>query len=489
MESLAEKVEFVKAIVGRFFPIYEVRVRPEALAFYVRIDPHMVDDNFEGLRQEMKLHGYIPILRLEGGEHVIFAQRIVKQRFRGPILNLAMLIATLGSTIYAGMLLWAVTYGQGSDLYGLSTILNGALYFALPLMAILGTHEMGHYLTARRHNVAASLPFFIPLPLSLLGTLGAFISMREPIPNKKALMDIGIAGPLAGLAVAFPVTLIGLYMNSVNPVYGGPNTGGGLVVHLMPLFTLLLYVVPIPSQALLHPTAFAGWVGFFVTAINLLPAGQLDGGHVARALLGKNSRYLSYGAFFVLLAMGFIYFPSWLILAFLVLILGLRHPPPLNDLTGIRAGRKGLGLAVLVILVLSFVPQPIVSIPVDTNFEFRNWEDSTVPIVMDNVSLVGGVAFYSFYVNNTGNVEEVIRLSLEAPNLPGWNITFTYVAGREVIDTDAVITLNSSESAQATVFIRAPDGTGPGQTFSVKILGTIIEPGRGGKELNLRILT
>ncbi len=355
------------------------------------------------------------------------------------------------------MLLWGVTYGQGTDLYALSTILNGALYFALPLMAILGTHEMGHYLLARRHNVAASLPFFIPLPTSFLGTLGAFISMREPIPNKKALLDIGIAGPLAGLAVAFPVTFLGLYLNSVNPVPTGTNIGGFFGINFPLIYYFFFSLIPLPQGIALHPTVVAGWVGFFVTALNLLPAGQLDGGHIARALLGKNSRYLSYGAFFALLAMGFIFFPSWLLLAFLVLLLGLRHPPPLNDLTEIRAGRKSLGLAVLIILILSFVPQPLVQIGVEVKVEFRSWQDPTLLIQEDNVTLdlENRTAVYAFYVNNTGNVLEEIRLSIEAPNLPEWNISFISVAGREIGADSATINLSATESSSAIVLIQA----------------------------------
>ncbi len=489
MESLANEVESVQAIVGRFFPIYETRVRPEAMAFFVRIDRSMLNESFEGLRQEMKLHGYIPILRDEGGEHVIYVQKTLKRRFRSPIVNLIFLVATLGSTVYAGMLLW-LPYGQTADLYSFETVLNGAIYFALPLMTILGTHEMGHYILAKRHNVAASLPFFIPVPLSLLGTFGAFISMREPIPNKKALLDIGISGPLAGLAVAFPVTLLGLYLNSVNPIIGGPNTGGGLAVNLMPLYTIMLFLVPIPDNALLHPTAFAGWVGFFVTAINLLPAGQLDGGHVARALLGKNSRYLSYAAFFALLAMGFFFaFPSWFLLAFLVLLLGLRHPPPLNDISQIRAGRKTLGLAVLLILVLSFVPAPLVTIPVSPGLDFRSGSDPAERIVVDDVTLVNGTAVYLLYVNNTGNVLEEILLTLEAPNLPDWNITFTTVAGREVPATNATISLNATESAPATVLIRAPEGTLPGQEFTVRIVAVVTNYPSVREELNLSLHT
>ncbi len=480
----------VKAIVGRFFPIYEVRIRPEAMSFHVRVDTHRLNENFEGLRLELKGRNYIPILRQEGGEHILFVQRKPQMRFRGPVLNASLLIATLASTVYAGMLLWGGTYGQGTAIFSFSTAINSAIFFAIPLMAILGTHEMGHYILARKHGVAASLPFFIPAPGTIIGTLGALISMREPIPNKKALLDIGIAGPLAGLAVAFPVTLIGLHLNSMDPVFPGPNTGGGISINLPLIYFFLLELIPIPEGAAIHPTAFAGWVGFFVTAINLLPAGQLDGGHVARALLGERSRYLSYAAFVALLVLGFRFFLSWIILAFFVLLIGLRHPPPLNDISEIRVGRKSLGLAVLVILVLSFIPQPIVQIAPEAKFEFRSWENPEVLIEMDNVTLVEGGAVYMFYVNNTGNVELDIDLRLAAQNLPGWNIFFSSIAGQQVIADNATVSLNSEESASAIIDIQAPPGVRDGQVFIINIVGETIGSHAGvERELELRVHT
>lgn len=496
MESLADEVELVKAVVGRFFPIYEVRVRPEALAFYVRVDASRLSESFEGLRLELKERSYIPILREEGGEHVLFVQRKPQARFRGPILNLALLIATLASTVYAGMLLWSGSYGADGEFLSLSTVANAALFFAVPLMAILGTHEMGHYLLARKHGVAASLPFFIPAPFTLIGTLGALISMREPIPNKKALLDIGIAGPLAGLAVAFPITLLGLQLNAMNPVATGPNVGGGLGINFPLIYYLFFFLIPLPEGIVLHPTVVAGWVGFFVTAINLLPAGQLDGGHVARALLGEKSRYLSYAAFVALLIMGFQFFLSWIILAFFVLLIGLRHPPPLNDITKIHIGRKSLGLAVLAVLILSFVPQPLVQIPASTHFEFRSWEDpaTALPfnesegVYVDSVALDPGV--YSVYLNNTGNVALTLELRLLVQNLPGWNIMFTSVGGREIQAQNATLELNAGEAASAIVLISAPPGVDPGQTFTVTIAGQA--EGAGGRHeesLELTILT
>ncbi|MDX1535137.1 MAG: site-2 protease family protein, partial [Thermoplasmata archaeon] len=178
MESLADEVEQVRALVGRHFAIYDLRVRPEAIAVYVRVESGQLDDRFEALRVEMRGGKYIPLLRLEGGEHILYVQRSPPRRFRGIWLNVVLLAATLVTTLVAGMIHWA-GYNGSADAFTFSNALFGGLFFTLPLLAILGTHEMGHFILARRHKVAASLPFFIPAPPPVIfGTFGALISMR-----------------------------------------------------------------------------------------------------------------------------------------------------------------------------------------------------------------------------------------------------------------------------------------------------------------------
>lgn len=487
MEDLAGEVERVRSIVGRFFPIYDVRVRPEAMAFYVQVDEYRLNENFEGLREELKGSQYLPLLRKEGGEHIVYVQRNPERNFRGPVLNFILLIATIGTTVFAGMLLWS-SYDGVPDLFRLDIIGKAALFFALPLMAILGTHEMGHFLLARKHRVAASLPFFIPAPLTIIGTFGALISMREPIPNKKALLDIGIAGPLAGLVVAFPVTLLGLWLNALNPHFGTANVGGGTVVNLPLIYEALLFLVPIPDQALLHPTAFAGWVGFLVTALNLLPAGQLDGGHVARALLGERAKYLSYVAFFALMAVGVVYYLPWIILGLFVLLIGLRHPPPLNDLTRLEPGRKAVGLVVLVILLLSFHPIPLEQVPVDVGFEFR--EDLAPEVVVEaaTVNLTELQAAYFFRVNNTGNVRIQVDLAFgpAVGNLPDWDIFF--VVNQTDQGGNASVGLDAAEDVPVAVLMTAPATVVPGTQRTIDIVATATGTG-GGQETATLTLT
>ncbi|MFQ5919668.1 MAG: site-2 protease family protein, partial [Thermoplasmata archaeon] len=472
---LADEVEEVRALVGRHFAIYDIRVRPEAIAIYVRAEAPQIDERFEALRVEMRGGKYIPLLRLEGGEHILYVQRSPPRRFRGIWLNLVLLGATLVTTLVAGMIHWAGYNGSG-DIFTFSNALFGGLFFTLPLLAILGTHEMGHFILARRHQVAASLPFFIPAPPPVIfGTFGALISMREPIPNKKALLDIGMSGPLLGLAVALPVTLLGLYLNALDPRFAGTNIGGQAIVNLPFLYQAMLLAVPIPDNALLHPTAFAGWVGFLVTGLNLLPAGQLDGGHVARALLGDKAKYLSYAAFAVLLGLGFLFFFSWIILAFVVLFIGLRHPPPLNDITRLDVGRKLAGVGVLVLLVLSLHWIPLQEIPVSLEAEFRDPGDPLIAIEEDNVTLSNFTATYMFVVNITGNVRTQVLLSFgnSIDNLPDWEITFASVDNVEFRGATANVTLDATRSAVGTVLIRAPSFVPPGAIRFLEIVADL----------------
>ncbi|EQD33756.1 peptidase, M50 family protein, partial [mine drainage metagenome] len=250
--------------------------------------------------------GYIPILRYQGGEHFVEVVPRPKLRTRHQWINLALLAATVVTTTFAGALIW-LTYVGGVNLSA-TDFLNGALYFSIPVLTILGLHELAHYFVARRRHIDASLPYFIPLPPPFLfGTFGAFISIREPFPDRKAMFDIGVAGPLVGFIASIPVAIAGLYLSAHAPVlpatYCGPSILGvsyGNIEIGVPFFwQLLSYFVP-RSIVSLQPLALAGWVGIFVTAINLLPAGQLDGGHVFRALAGDRARFVSYAAVLIL---------------------------------------------------------------------------------------------------------------------------------------------------------------------------------------------
>lgn len=241
-----------------------------------------------------------------------------------------------------------------------STYFVAGVWFAFPLMTILLCHEMGHFLMSRYYGVEATLPFFIPFPLSPFGTLGAIIRMRGLIPDRKALFDIGAGGPLAGLILIFPTIYFGLKASTIVPIATGPGTGMVLGDSLLFKGLEWLALGPIPKgyDVALHPAAYAGWVGLFVTALNLLPIGQLDGGHVLYALLGpKSVRVYRVGIFLFALYAVF-YNPEWILLVILLFFFGLKHPPPLNDVTPLDPKRKILGLLVILIFFSSFMPSP-----------------------------------------------------------------------------------------------------------------------------------
>jgi membrane-associated protease RseP (regulator of RpoE activity) len=247
-----------------------------------------------------------------------------------------------------------------SLLWSQPLLLLTGLPFSVPLMTILLAHEMGHYLTCRRYGVNASLPYFIPFP-SFIGTLGAFIRIRSPIYSKKVLFDIGIAGPLAGFVFLLPVLGFGLAYSKVLP---GIADSGDLVVGTPPLMWLLEKVVfpgVASSDVYLHPVARAAWVGIFATAINLLPIGQLDGGHILYAFVGERHKLLSKIFVVALVPLGIFsdYWP-WFLWAVLLYIFGLRHPS-IFDTSRLSRGRRWLGYLALVIFLLCFMATPILN--------------------------------------------------------------------------------------------------------------------------------
>jgi membrane-associated protease RseP (regulator of RpoE activity) len=233
--------------------------------------------------------------------------------------------------------------------------------FSFSLMTILLVHEMGHYLTARRHGVAVTLPYFIPMPFTLIGTMGAFIRIRQVIPTKRALIDIGAAGPLAGFVVAVAAVAVGLPLSTTVPA-ASPDLAGGLRLGDSLAFMALqwLFAAPVPegSDLLLHPAAFAGWVGLFVTCLNLLPVGQLDGGHIAYAAWGERQKTFSKVVVAALMGAGVVGWNGWLVWGVLVLILGTGHPPTEDGPAPLDRHRRRVGWLSLAVFVLTFTPVP-----------------------------------------------------------------------------------------------------------------------------------
>lgn len=245
------------------------------------------------------------------------------------------------------------------------------LWFSLPLLAVLLAHEMGHYLVARRRRLDVSPPYFIPapLPLSLIGTFGAFIRLRSPMINRALLLDVGAAGPLASFALSLPLAVAGLLLSSVGEsVYDTPTgflvpvgtedalpVGGSLLFH-----ALAALVAPGAGTVVLHPLALAAWLGFFVTALNLFPLSQLDGGHVLFALAGRRQRPAALAFLALLLLLGFLW-PGWWVWAVLVLGVGrgsVAHPPVFDPAYPLSPARRLVAWACVAMLALTFVPVP-----------------------------------------------------------------------------------------------------------------------------------
>lgn len=268
-----------------------------------------------------------------------------------PFLHLILFILTLLSTLVAGAI------QAGVNLLKEPEKIHKGLPFALTLMTILLSHELSHYFASRKHNTKATLPYFIPAP-TIIGTFGAFIKMKSPIVTRKALVDIGASGPIAGFVISVIASITGLSFSEVVTI---KETAGALSLGDSLLFTILsnivLGVTPDSHDILLHPVAFAGWIGLFVTSLNLIPVGQLDGGHIAYALLGEKHVRVSKILIWVLIILGLLW-EGWAMWAILLLILGLRHPPVLYWETPLNPRRRLIGWLALVIFILTFIPVP-----------------------------------------------------------------------------------------------------------------------------------
>jgi membrane-associated protease RseP (regulator of RpoE activity) len=273
------------------------------------------------------------------------------------LLHLGLLLATVVTTVIAGAL------QQGVNPLETPELLSKGIPFSFTLLLILGAHEMGHYLVSRRHHLDVTLPYFIPAPPIpfIIGTFGAFIRIRSPIRDKRALLDVGCSGPLIGVLVSIPVILIGLKVSSVT-VIGG--VGETIILGEPLLFKLLSWLALGPmtpeENVILHPVAFAGWIGLLVTALNLIPVGQLDGGHVAYALFPEYQRYISLGSIGLLVICGVVFWSGWLLWAVLLVFLGWRHPPPFEFWVPLDRRRRVLGIITIVVFGLTFSPAPFV---------------------------------------------------------------------------------------------------------------------------------
>ncbi|MBI2202612.1 MAG: site-2 protease family protein [Candidatus Rokubacteria bacterium] len=317
------------------------------------------------LSSRFRLFGYTPFLKQEQGAVSVqawpLAQVVERRRVA---LNVTLFVLTCLSTLAAGAFFFvgSPTFDAFRSMeFPLPVRFLSGVPFAAPLLAILTTHEFGHYFTARYYRASVSLPYFIPAPPPFLfGTLGAIIRMRSPARDRNSLFDIAAAGPLAGLAIALPAMWLGLEWSAVGPPTQNIVLFGD---SLLRQFLVYLKFGAIPNGLVVHthPIADAAWAGFFVTALNLFPVGQLDGGRIAYALFGERHRLVGRLTFVALLVLAAItQSANWLVWAALIFFLvGFGHQPPLDDITPLSPGRRLVGALCLVLLVVLVPPVPI----------------------------------------------------------------------------------------------------------------------------------
>jgi membrane-associated protease RseP (regulator of RpoE activity) len=280
--------------------------------------------------------------------------------------HVGLLLATIFTTTFVGALHYASFLSDfGASRVALSfwQLFVRGFWYSGTILAILGCHELGHYFACRYYDVDASLPFFLPAPLPLTGTLGAFIRIREPIPTKRMLFDIGVAGPIAGFVIAVPALFIGLalsHMSAVPPNMDGVSLGEPLLFQLAS--TLLWGSQPAGYSLNLHPIAFAAWFGLLATSLNLFPIGQLDGGHISYAVFGRKSSYVTLLMITVAISLIFVS-TSWLVWTTLMIVMlfvfGRHHPRTIDEHVPLDRTRVILAVVALGIFVLCFTPAPI----------------------------------------------------------------------------------------------------------------------------------
>jgi membrane-associated protease RseP (regulator of RpoE activity) len=353
------------------------------------------EEAYERLSKLLRPYEITPLFRIEkDSPTIILVEGVIEPKPSNPWVNLVLFVVTIFSVLLAGTL-----YGYQGPVSEDARVMLGYLLanlwtgwpFAVSLLAILLAHEFGHYLAARYHRSEVTLPYFIPFPLSPFGTMGAFIQLKEPPRNKNVLLDIGAAGPYAGLVVAIPVLFIGLLTSDLNVLPSNLQVGQGFegnsIFYLLAKFAVygewlprpesyqgispVLYWLryfftgsPLPNGGLdvtLNQVAWAGWAGLLVTALNLIPAGQLDGGHLLYVLIGKKTKKVLPLILVSLVALGF-FWPSWWLWVFILLFLGRFHAEPLDQITPLDPRRKFVAAFGLVLFVLLFMPVPLLTV-------------------------------------------------------------------------------------------------------------------------------
>jgi membrane-associated protease RseP (regulator of RpoE activity) len=393
VQRTAERLE---AAVADMFTVQDVMLgipgQPETIRLRGQLQIPS-DQAYPRIASRVREMGYTAVLRHEP-EHqldvLLLLPGVMPQESPSRLwLNGLLFVLTVLATLFVGTF-WSDQVPPEADLLWILTHLWIGWPFALSLMVILTGHELGHYFAARYYKVPVSLPYFIPMPIPPLGTMGAFIVMKGQSINRRQMLTVGAAGPLVGFVLAVPILILGLSLSTVEPM-ASPEPGmmifleGNSILYVLLKFALfgqilpgsgatptilaalgevgaaLMGTFPIDSgyDVFIHPVALAGWAGLLVTAFNLLPVGQLDGGHVLYSLVGQRARKLTWPIIGLLVLMGFLFWQGWLLWAALIFLFGQSHPDPLDDVTRLDTPRKIVAIVVLLIFVMTFTPLPM----------------------------------------------------------------------------------------------------------------------------------
>jgi len=395
------KLHVLKSLVDRVFKIdnFTLGDPHQKQAFIIKYSGRLLNEDSEAaynqLASSLKPLDVTPLFRYEDGRQVIvLIQGVVRSSPSRQWINLLLFGLTFLSVLFTGAFYGISEPFPSNPVSAVMAFFERGWPFAVSMLAILGAHEFGHYLMGKYHGVNVSLPFFIPMPFSSFGTMGAFINMKEPPKNRRTLLDIGIAGPFAGLIVTIPVLLIGLSLSSIDKLPATTPSGmmiqmeGNSLLYLLMKFlvfgrflpepasygnlTPILYWIryfftgrPFPwggTDVLLHPVAWAGWAGLLVTALNLIPAGQLDGGHMLYVLLGrKRAERIRPFILAGLVLLGLVW-NGWWLWAALIFFLGRVYAEPLDQITPLDNPRKIIAFVAMTIFILIFIPVPLIVI-------------------------------------------------------------------------------------------------------------------------------
>jgi membrane-associated protease RseP (regulator of RpoE activity) len=394
--DISAQGEIYQNFINRVFFIDDITTGTAKDSFLIRYRGRLRSTDSEQahsvLTDNLRPYNVTPLFRIENGQQtILLVESLQIPKASNPWINLLLFILTFFSVLITGAM-YGVEQPFTSDV--IETIINvftKGWPFAASMLAILAAHEFGHYFMGRYHGVHVTLPYFIPFPLSPFGTMGAFINMKEIPRNRRQLLDISLAGPFAGLIIAIPVLFIGLKLSTISILQASPPAGqvlqmeGSSLLYLLMKYLALGNLLPAPvsyegmnpflywviyffsgkpfpaggTDVMLDPVAWAGWAGMLVTALNLIPAGQLDGGHIIYVLIGKEKAQKMRPFILVgLIALGFIW-SGWWLWAAIIFFLGRFYAEPLDQITELDGKRKALALLALIVFFLVFTPVPL----------------------------------------------------------------------------------------------------------------------------------